>query len=294
MEAWGGLSADVVEAAALAHDLGHPPFGHDGEEVLCQLVDEGGAEGFEGNAQSFRIVTRLASHADDDRDEREELSGNVGLNLTRATLNALLKYPWCRAPCGKRHRKWGAYRIDKSRFDWARVGWNEGVLSLEAELMDWADDVTYAVHDLEDFYRAGLIPIHRLVNPAEQERLLAGAVERKPELAERAEGLAKALEAVLGPMALLDRPYDGGRLQQTIMNAAASSLITQFVIGNAVRISSSSERSVVIDQDVRLQVTLLKEVTHHYVIGHPRLVSVREGHREILRTLFGIYMEVLA
>jgi dGTP triphosphohydrolase len=87
--------------------------------VLCQLVDEGGAEGFEGNAQSFRIVTRLASHADDDRDDRGGMTGNVGLNLTRATLNALLKYPWCRAPCGRRHRKWGAYRIDKERFDWA-------------------------------------------------------------------------------------------------------------------------------------------------------------------------------
>ncbi len=293
VEAWGGLDADVVEAAALGHDLGHPPFGHDGEEVLCKLVDEGGLEGFEGNAQSFRIVTRLAFHADDDRDDQGGMSGNAGLNLTRATLNALLKYPWHRDPSGRRHRKWGAYRVDKDRFDWARVGWDDGVLSLEAELMNWADDVTYAVHDLEDFYRAGLIPIHRLVSPAEQERLLAGAAERKPELAERADGLNRALESVLGPMALLDRPYDGGRLQQTIMNAAASSLITQFVTGNAVRISSSAEKSVVIDQDIRLQVTLLKEVTHHYVIGHPRLVSVREGQREILRTLFKIFLEVL-
>lgn len=293
VEAWGGLDADVVEAAALAHDLGHPPFGHDGEDVLCELVDKGGLEGFEGNAQSFRIVTRLAFHADDDRDDHGGQSGDAGLNLTRATLNALLKYPWHRAPFGRRHRKWGAYRVDKDRFDWARVGWVDGVRSLEAELMNWADDVTYAVHDLEDFYRAGLIPIHRLVSPAEQERLLAGAAERRPELAERADGLNRALESVLGPMALLDRPYDGGRLQQTIMNAAASSLITQFVTGNAVRISSSSEKGVVIDEDIRLQVTLLKEVTHHYVIGHPRLVSVREGQREILRSLFKIFLEVL-
>ncbi|MDE0131753.1 MAG: dNTP triphosphohydrolase [bacterium] len=293
VETWGGLDADVVEAAALAHDLGHPPFGHDGEEVLCELVDEGGLDGFEGNAQSFRIVTRLAAHADNDRDNQGGLWGNVGLNLTRATLNALLKYPWRRAPFGKGHGKWGAYRVDKHRFDWTRVGWGDGVVSLEAQLMDWADDVTYAVHDLEDFYRAGLIPIHRLVNPAEQDRLLEGAVKRRPALAKKAVGLDRALEAVLGPMTLLDRPYDGGRPQQMIMNAAVSSLITQFVTGNAVRVSSSSEKSVLIDEDIRLQVTLLKEVTHHYVIGHPRLVSVREGQREILKTLFGIFLEVL-
>ena len=231
VETWGGLDADVVEAAALAHDLGHPPFGHDGEEVLCELVDESGLDGFEGNAQSFRIVTRLAAHADNDRDNQGGLWGNVGLNLTRATLNALLKYPWRRAPFGKGHRKWGAYRVDKHRFDWTRVGWGDGVVSLEAQLMDWADDVTYAVHDLEDFYRAGLIPIHRLVNPAEQDRLLEGAVKRRPALAKKAVGLDRALEAVLGPMTLLDRPYDGGRPQQMIMNAAVSSLITQFVTG---------------------------------------------------------------
>ena len=182
VEAWGGLDPDVVESAALAHDLGHPPFGHDGEDVMCELVEQGRLDGFEGNAQSFRIVTRLAAHADNDRDQEGELPGNLGLNLTRATLNALLKYPWLRAKRGKGHHKWGAYRVDKDRFKWARAGWSGKLCSLEAQLMDWADDVTYAVHDLEDFYRAGLIPIHRLFNPAEQERLLAAAIARKPDL----------------------------------------------------------------------------------------------------------------
>ena len=94
-------------------------------------------------------------------------------------------------------------------------------------------------------------------------------------------------------MALLDRPYDGGRIQHTIMNASASSLITQFVTGNAVRIADPNEQGVVIDHDTRSQVKLLKEVTHYYVINHPRLVSIREGQREILRTLFRIYLDVL-
>ena len=165
IEALGGLDPDVVETGGLAHDLGHPPFGHDGEEVLCQLVDNGAldgedgtADGFEGNAQSFRIATRLASHVDNHRDGEAELPGNSGLNLTRATLNTTLKYPWLRGESGKQRRKWGAYRADRDRFEWARAGWCGKGLSLESALMDWADDVTYAVHDLEDFYRAGLIP----------------------------------------------------------------------------------------------------------------------------------------
>ena len=101
-------------------------------------------------------------------------AGGAGLNLTRATLNAILKYPWLRAESGSHHDKWGAYRADEDRFNWARSGWGHELRSLEAELMDWADDVTYAVHDLEDFYRAGLIPVHLLSHSAERERFLDG------------------------------------------------------------------------------------------------------------------------
>jgi dGTP triphosphohydrolase len=102
---FGGVDPDVVEAAAFAHDLGHPPFGHIAEHTLDQLaIDNGAPDGFEGNAQSFRIVTRLAAHR----------TGYKGLNLTRATLNAVLKYPWFRGegPLEKSD-KFGAYRSEK-------------------------------------------------------------------------------------------------------------------------------------------------------------------------------------
>ena len=296
VESWGGLDPDVVETASLAHDLGHPPFGHDGEEVICQSVDAGDCEGFEGNAQSFRIVTRLAAHADNNVDPavEEGPSGNAGLNLTRATLDAVLKYPWFRYDSEDRPGKWGAYRVDRDRFMWVRSGQDHHRLSLEAELMNWADDVTYAVHDLEDFYRAGLIPILRLSQPAEQDRFIEAAKKRKDSLAQAEGSLEQALLAVLGPMRLLDTPYDGGRRQQTLINAATSSLITQFITGEAIRICEPSEdRSVEIAPEIRLQVDLLKEVTHYYVISHPRLVSVREGQREMLKKLFDIYVEVL-
>ena len=142
-----GLHPEVVEAACLAHDLGHPPFGHVGEDVLHQMVEKHDADGFEGNAQSFRIITKLAVRFD-----------IPGLDLTRATLAACLKYPWLRNPDDPgRTKKWGAYGLDEDDFHFAREGLDEH-LTAEAELMDWADDIAYSVHDLEDFHRCGALP----------------------------------------------------------------------------------------------------------------------------------------
>jgi len=151
--ALGGIDPEVVEAAALAHDLGHPPFGHIAEKELDLLLRSDPYQvfdGYEGNAQSFRIVTALATRSKD----------HAGLNLTRATLNALLKYPWHREPSGKKNKKWGYYHhTELAEFQWVRDGQTgDERKSVEAEIMDWSDDIAYAVHDLEDFYRAGFAP----------------------------------------------------------------------------------------------------------------------------------------
>ena len=155
-----GLDADVVEAACLAHDLGHPPFSHIGEETLNRILtrkDNGGecldSEGFEGNAQSFRIVTKLTVR----------FSWCDGLNLTRATLGALLKYPWARDILKNEKNsiksiKWGYYISEKEDFDFCRENLIQDVKTVEAVLMDWADDISYSVHDLEDFHRCNQIP----------------------------------------------------------------------------------------------------------------------------------------
>jgi dGTPase len=159
----GGLDPEVVEAAALAHDLGHPPFGHVTEMELDELIKKQSvADGFEGNAQSFRIVTKLAVRYPDIN----------GLNLTRATLCAILKYPWMRGTTGEKAEKWGAYGTEIEQLAWARelMPSCSEIKSLEAEIMDWADDVAYAVHDMEDFFRAGLIPLDRLASPDDLER----------------------------------------------------------------------------------------------------------------------------
>ena len=150
----GGFDPDVVKAACLAHDIGHPPFGHIAEEELNDLAGQAFG-GFEGNAQSLRVITNLDSKSDRHR----------GLDLTRATLAALLKYPWQKDGNPKKPKKWGAYQTEVRDFNFARELNSPLPLqrTIEADLMDWADDVTYAVHDIEDFYRAGLIPMHLLV-----------------------------------------------------------------------------------------------------------------------------------
>ena len=141
-----GADPDLMEGACLAHDIGHPPFGHNGEEALNEVALACG--GFEGNAQSLRLLVRLeAKTVDEDGD-------SIGLNLTRASLDAATKYPWPRAVNA---RKFGVYDDDLEIFNWMRTGAPEGAQSFEAQIMDWSDDVAYSVHDLEDALVSGQV-----------------------------------------------------------------------------------------------------------------------------------------
>ena len=150
-----GCDPDLVDTACLAHDLGHPPFGHNGESALADVAAACG--GFEGNAQSLRLLTRL-----------EAKVPGAGLNLTRATLDATLKYPWLAGPGLP---KYGAYADDAEVFAWIRDGAPPGRPCLEAQVMDWADDVAYSVHDLEDGLHAGLTRLSALADPGERKAI---------------------------------------------------------------------------------------------------------------------------
>ena len=140
-----GCDPNVVDTACLSHDLGHPPFGHNGEKVLDQLADECG--GFEGNAQTLRLLTRLETKT------FRANGASAGLNLTRATLDATIKYPWTRpeAPLtreGRPTRKFGVYADDEPVYRWVRDGREDCATLLETQGMDLADDVGYSVHDV--------------------------------------------------------------------------------------------------------------------------------------------------
>jgi dGTPase len=288
------LDVEAVEAAALAHDIGHPPFGHLAEEELNDATQAFG--GFEGNAQSFRVVTRLALRS----------AAYGGLNLTRQTLNGLLKYPWLRdLDRPDRESKWGAYPPDGATFAWARDGLpsDDYPRAIEAEIMDWADDVTYAVHDMEDFYRAGLIPLDRLCsNQAERERFLDslfvdGARKRvRPRLgdAQPAE-LIRAANALFGNLLDLDEPYTGDPLQRRKLKLQSSTLIGQYI--SALKLADvnprSAERLVAIDRRRRAQVAVLKELTWFYVINRPSLAVLQYGQRRIIAGLFEAYKDAV-
>ena len=156
-----GCDPDLVETACLSHDLGHPPFGHNGEQALDDLAESCG--GFEGNAQSLRILTRL---------EAKVLTSDgvsAGLNLTRATLDATAKYPWPRKPGTG---KFGVYDDDLPAFTWLRAQSPGERRCLEAQVMDWADDIAYSVHDFEDAVQAGHLDLDVLRSPTERPGLL--------------------------------------------------------------------------------------------------------------------------
>jgi len=290
-QALGGIEPEVVEAAALAHDLGHPPFGHVAERELDEILGPKEMDGFEGNAQSFRILTKLAFHA----------KGRPGLNLTRATLNATLKYPWFRQTGGgKKQRKWGAYHTEKDEFTWAReLGPENEDRCVEAELMDWADDMTYAVHDLEDFYRAGLVPLDRLaVYPEERERFLEAMFERwsrggrSVDEKEREELTLAASR--LFPIIAIRQPYDGSADRRAALREATSSLIKRYVYGIKLRVPEhDGQGTVETEAGLKSEVRILKELTWQYVIANPSLALQQYGKARVIRDLFETYFDVI-
>lgn len=273
------LDPEVVASAALAHDLGHPPFGHVGEHVLDELVRENGGEGYEGNAQTFRIITKLAVRYDT----------IPGLNLTRAVACAVLKYPWLReAENPDRSKKWSAYASEAVEFNWARKGQQDGRQCLEAQVMDWADDIAYSVHDLEDFHRCNIVPWTRILNDeSERDRIIESAVSKWHG---RPSDAADLLKVAFGNLlqlldlwqAHLQTRYDGTRELRASLREMTSHLVGNFIRETKIGTSGGLEIPPVTIHTVMI----MKQITRDYIIANPALAAQQKGHERIIRELF--------
>jgi len=289
-----GCDPDVVETAALAHDLGHPPFGHNGERALNALAAPCG--GFEGNAQTLRLLTRLEAKTFD------AAGRSVGLNLTRATLDASSKYPWPRAAARTprtRHadgvasvRKFGVYEDDLPVFCWLREGVDGDRQCIEAQVMDLADDVAYSVHDLEDGIVAGRVDLALLTDPARRAEVWATVRDWYLPDAEDA-ALDEAFAGLRAMRSWPSSSYDGSRGAQAALKNLTSELIGRFCtsVQEATRAVhpvgplTRHAADLVLPEGTQLAIAVLKGIAAHYVMRADDRVALLERQREIVADL---------
>jgi dGTPase len=294
-----GCDPDLVDAACLAHDLGHPPFGHNGELALTQVAASCG--GFEGNAQSLRLLTRI-----------EAKVPGTGLNLTRATLDATLKYPWpaCAgvrqtevavAAAGSpdasadKSAKYGCYDDDVEIFSWIRDGAPNRRPCLEAQVMDWADDVAYSVHDLEDGLHSGLITLEQLRDRFERGRVTQLTLAQYcPPGSVTADELGEIFDGLI-KLDCWPETFDGGPRTAAAVKNLTSELIgrfcraaeraTQSLTGRAAMTRFTADLEVPRTQ--RMECALLKGVTAYYVMRRDGAVASQARERAVLTELAG-------
>ncbi|OIJ66264.1 deoxyguanosinetriphosphate triphosphohydrolase [Streptomyces mangrovisoli] len=290
-----GCDPDLVEAACLSHDLGHPPFGHNGERALDEFAQDCG--GFEGNAQSLRLLTRIEP-------KRFTEEGSVGLNLTRAVLDAATKYPWPRGahPSDPDSHKFGVYEDDRPVFDWLRKDAPDGRTCFEAQVMDWADDVAYSVHDVEDGLHAGHIDPDCLHAEPERQAVFVVAIGRyvpaDTDPAELAEALDRLQDQEWWP-----HGYDGTAVAQARLKDATSQLIGRFCLAaeTATRAAfgdrpgadgaSGTGRltrygaELVVPRRARMECAVLKAVADRYVMQRAEQARLRADQRIVVAEL---------
>ena len=282
-----GINPDVVDMACLAHDLGHPPFGHNGETALNEWASEIG--GFEGNAQTLRLLTRI---------EPKVFSANGearGLNLTRASLDATCKYPWTvseavRDSGAGKGVKFGVYADDEAVFAWLRDGAPSRQKCIEAQVMDFADDVAYSVHDFEDAIVSGYINLRELADRGSRESLIdkislwnGGEIDRS-QLSEAFEHLERN-EYWLKSFS--ETPQDLATLKNL-----TSSLIGEFVQASTARTLESAgsqatrfQSQLLVPSAIRAQISVLKGLVSAFLMSHDSRRPFYEWQRALLTEL---------
>ena len=288
------LSPDVVDMACLAHDLGHPPFGHNGEKALNEWAFDIG--GFEGNAQTLRLLTRLEPKVFNSDGH------SVGLNLTRASLDATCKYPWTleqvQAATGDAaSSKFGCYEDDKVIFEWLRAGRVGFDRCIEAQVMDFADDVAYSVHDFEDAVVNGFINLGEVASSSQRAFLIGEIVawSKQSVEPEQVEAALRRLTAnQYWPVS-----YDGDIKDLAGLKNLTSSLIGSFVgrvtdatisaagDGHLTRYSSQ----VIETSDVQAEIAVLKGLVSAFLMSHESRRPFYEWQRALLKELADALLE---
>ncbi|MFI2633176.1 deoxyguanosinetriphosphate triphosphohydrolase family protein [Streptomyces collinus] len=293
-------AALIAEAAGYAHDFGHPPFGHGGERALDSALKEIASDwgvdyysfgGFEGNAQTFRQLVWSFSRS----------MNQPGLHLTRAVLDATVKYPWTKSESGMPNtKKWGYFPTEEGAFNWVRKGVPDHAIhskSFEAQVMDWADDVTYATHDLEDWYRAGVIPLSHLTRGADVREKLATDMARELQDGSDKEtledifverGLFSNFEKIRGV-------YEGSEAQKNAIRESRRRIFHYFFSESSCD-NSLDDRHVAqlrISDDARKINDTLRRVVKFYVLKSPRMATYEYGQSRVVEFLAKTYAQLI-
>ena len=246
--------------------------------------------GFEGNAQTLRLLSRLEPKKMTDDDKP------AGLNLTRATLDAATKYPWRKADAplnanGKPSRKFGVYDDDAAVFEWFRKDIGTRRLSMEAQVMDLADDISYCVHDVEDGIVSGMFQLGWLKNPEQRQRAIE--TTRQWYLPDTDPDVVDAALSRLEATPTWVTSADGARHAHAALKDMTSQLIGRFSTAafEATRDAYGNEpltrhnADVIVPEDTALEIATMKGIAAHFVMSSERRQPLYEAQREVLLEL---------
>lgn len=280
-----GLDPDLCDMSGLTHDIGHPPYGHNGENALNEVA----LNGFEGNAQTLRILTRLEPKVI--VDDASGVPQSFGLNLTRAALDGACKYPWTKTnPDGSTNRKYGAYDEDAGLLEWLREGHSDNRKCIEAQVMDWSDDIAYSVHDVEDGIISRRISLNVLWDLVELAQLAEKGAKAFGGTADELLEAADSLRNLSVINAVGD--FDYSLRDYANLKKMTSELVGRYVgatVGatseaNAELIASNTlgrmHGDLVVPKQAEAEVKLLKTIAVLYVMDEPAHLARQDRQRE--------------